>query len=510
MAVKTVDKTVFFDGANLKSINPWDLDSDKGWLVGNRVSRDDLYFLSVPWLYRGVKDRSNSVGTIPFVITRGEIEIDTSSGYKNALGILPAPAALFKRLEMSLVMAGRAYILLERNKNGYVKNLKYVVATSIKEHYNSIGEVDWYDRTINATTIKITVEDIVPLYDADYTTENGPGQSSAARAAMTSAGVLYQADVFIEKYFERGAIKATILTTKGFGQVEADRTQRWWDDVVSGVRNAWAAIVVKGDEIKPVVIGEGLDSLQNDALTTERRQNIATALGLPESRLWSSAANYATAQQDTKNYYSSTIIPDCELIAESFNSRIFTPANRLDGYHIEFTPESLAIYQTDAQAQAGALGQLTGAGVPLIMAMELLGFDLTDGQRIELAPKEITPPALVDTPAPIAPVVETAPVEPNPLEVQTAMRNWQHKALYALKKTGCASVEFVSSLISDTRAAEITDGLKTATTVDEVKAIFDTPIDYHDPIARAVDWLESHTEVKAEVQPAPALEVVND
>uniref|UniRef100_UPI0025A054F8 hypothetical protein n=1 Tax=Klebsiella pneumoniae TaxID=573 RepID=UPI0025A054F8 len=39
----------------------------------------------------------------------------------------------------------------------------------------------------------------------------------------------------------------------------------------------------------------------------------------------------------------------------------------------------------DEAARAAALAQLTGAGIPLLLAMDLLGFELTDKQRLELA-----------------------------------------------------------------------------------------------------------------------------
>ena len=390
-------RLTYFDGASVKALgSPWDVDNNIGWtsLSGDEDKTDEaLLFSKVPWLYRGVRDRSNCVGHMPF-----KIELNGEEVEDDAVPFLDEPTVLFAKLETSLCLTGKAYAKLEVNSSGYIQALRYLVPTTITEHYDKLGVCDYYERTIKGVKYQIPPTEMLAIYDPDWTTENGPGKSSAARAALTSAGVLYHTDLFITRYFQRGAIKATVLTTLGFSETEAKRLQHWWDTVVAGVKNAWAAVVLKGEGVKPVVIGEGLESLQNETLTAERRQNIATALGIPESRMWSAAANYATAEQDTKNYYLSTIIPECELIAEAINAQVFTAEHNLEGYELEFQSETLDIFQAEAGEQAGALQALVTAGFPLLMAADLVGIDLTDEQRAELesmeAEPEPTPPQL--------------------------------------------------------------------------------------------------------------------
>ena len=195
------------------------------------------------------------------------------------------------------------------------------------------------------------------------------------RQHWQSAGVLFNVDKFLSNFFERGAIKATILTTKGYNREEASKLKQWWQSFIQGNNNSWSTEVLNGDAIDTTVIGEGLESLSNLSLTTERRQNIAAAIGVPESRMWSSAANYATSQQDEKNYLNGTIVPECDLIAGVFNSKLFTAENKLAGYSIDYDYESLDAFQEDVAAQTQALMNLINAGVPLIMAMDIVGMD---------------------------------------------------------------------------------------------------------------------------------------
>ena len=119
----------FFDGK--KAINAWDVDDLTGWTVLGDRGTEARYFASVPWLYRAVKDRSNNVARMPFSIMRGDEEVDSSGKYSNALTFLPNPRALFSRIEMSVAMTGKAYLIIERNRGGYVKGLKYCAQTSI-------------------------------------------------------------------------------------------------------------------------------------------------------------------------------------------------------------------------------------------------------------------------------------------------------------------------------------------------------------------------------------------
>jgi len=517
------NQLTYFDGAQVKSLNPWETDDPTYWttLTGDDKPKGEAeYFRTVPWLYRAVKDRSNNVGRMPFIIYKGKAEFDNSTDYANKLDWLDNPTKLFKQLEMSLAMCGKAYARMEVNKGGYIQSIKYMLPTSIKEHYNELGEIDYYERRIKSTVvINLPPEQVLALYDPDYMTENGPSKSSAAMAALQSAGVLYQADNFVAKFFERGAIKATILTTLGFSQVEAERMQHWWDDVVAGVRNAWAAIVVKGQEVKPVVIGEGLESLENESLTKERRQNIATAMGVPESRMWSAAANYATRVQDDKAYMEGTIIPDCDLIVEGFNTQVFTPEYKLEGYSLGFQYETLDIFQDDALLQAQALSQLTDEKLPLLMAIDLVGIDLTKEQRAELEQAVKDKQIRTDEMAKLTqqqpilqPIQETQSIgQPaNSQATNNAMAAWQRKALKRLKENGSAVCEFISADISEEDNTRILAELEYCKTVEDVKSIFSARTtemtsfaEGSNQIKRALEWLEKHDTPIVPVPVAP-------
>lgn len=526
---------IIYDG--IKAINPYDFDSNVGWTILSGEDQPegiDRYFQRVPWLYRGVVDRANNVRNMPFSITRGEDEIDSSADYQNALeraggkpGILPNPKRLFGQIEMSLTMTGRAYVFLETNNSGYVRSMKYCNPNSITEILDPVtGELINYERQTGTTSKRWPLTQFIAFSDPDYMTEQGAPRSSAAIAALTAAGVLFNADRFISEYFRRGAIKATILQMDGGSAQEADRLQNWWEKVITGVKNAWAAFVLRAKAIVPVVIGEGLEGLQNNELTTERRQDIATALGIPESRLWSAAANYATAKGDTQNYYKSTIIPECDLIAACFNEQLFTKEHKLDGYHLEFQSESLEIFQADQGEQATAakafVDFLTAAPTAEIAketAAEF-GFELSDAMitaidamfakkdenaaqmRERMQPKPDQPNATMpegDQAQEDTADQEDQQQELTPQEMTAARASWRRKAINAIKRGDNPNVEFTTSALPRRMCDAIHYELETAKTADDVRAIFEAnPLP--DPMAelkRANDLLEKVMNVPA-------------
>lgn len=485
-------QTIIYNGKTV--VSPWNVDSNVGWTVlGETSGSEAAYFRHVPWLYRAVKDRANNVGAMPFAIMQNETVKDSSDKYTNWLQFLPSPGRTLRLLEMSIAMTGKAYLFLETNKSGYIKSVQYCAPSTIEAVRGNNNEITGYKRRVGSQTVIVPPSNILAIYDPDYCVESGEPKSSAAQAALVSAGVLYNADHFISDYFERGAIKATVLSMDGGGKDEAERLTHWWSDVVGGIKNAWAAIVLRSKSVTPTIIGEGLEGLQNETLTTERRQNIAAALGIPESKMWSSASNYATRVEDEKAYYNGTIIPECWLIAEAFNTQVFTAEHKLAGVRLEFLPETLEIFQEDRAAQAGAakgfadfLAACPTADIALQTAL-MVGFEISDelekaiveyyAKKEERSEEMAQQLANAPTPPEQGEQEEdeqSGEEEPNQAEVRSALAAWKRKAVRAVERGESAQVEFTSSVIPARVREAIRYELEACKTVEEVKAAFES------------------------------------
>ena len=140
--------------------------------------------------------------------------------------------------------------------------------------------------------------------------------------AADAAGLIYNADQFGKGFFERGAIPAVLLSVAGNpSEMEMQRLGDRWKRMLGGVQRAWETFVVRG-EVQPQVVGQPIKDLAMPELTDSKRQDIATALGVPHSLVASDAANYATAQADRLNLYDFTILPEATLVARMINTQV--------------------------------------------------------------------------------------------------------------------------------------------------------------------------------------------
>jgi len=283
----------------IKSVSLNDLPHE-AWqfITGDDTTSGDIanYMRTIPWMFRGVDIRSSALTNIPFLIMKGEDVFDDSEDWQNKLGFLPRPKQLFGLIEAALTIFGYSYLF--REKNAYKnKGLRYLLPTSIKAKINEkTGEVSFV-RTLNGKGTAYTPEEIIYLWKPDPFVEIGPPKSSPAMAAANACGVLLNVDLFATQFFKQGAVKTTLLTTTNIMPAERDRLKSWWKRVL-GMEKAWQTDIINAEKITPVTIGEGLESLQNNDLTESKRIDIAAALGIPYSVLFSNASNRATAEQD--------------------------------------------------------------------------------------------------------------------------------------------------------------------------------------------------------------------
>lgn len=512
----------YFDGK--KSLT-WD--SDVGWTI---LSGDDAneavakeYFESVPWLYRGVGLRSDAVASMPFALYKGKREWDTSGDWQNKIGFMPDPADLFWLIEASLTLTGKAYLFSDNVLGGRARQrLRYILPDSVKPVYDEAnGNVlTGFERWDGKKWIPFGFADIVYFWGLNPYTENGPGEASPAKAAMAAAGVLYNVDEFISSYFKHGAVKATIFTAEGIAPEEAKRFENWFVDKVAGIGNAFRTKVLNALKMQPVVVGEGLESLSDNNLSKDKREDIGGALGIPQTKLFSGDASGlgggGVTEADDIKFYNETVIPQCNFIAGVLNTQVFEPL----GLRLRFLPETLDIFQEDEEQRSLSFGHLMTAfetASTLAIArfgLTQLGFEMSDEMEAWLeehfAEKEKRA-AEMATMVASAPADEEdeeeqeqePPANSNQKAIDADLDKWRRKSLKALERGKEAAVEFVSDVIPADLAAVVTQGLTLATDEAQVKAVFELVEDWQpaDPflliaaeLKRANDLLEATIE----------------
>lgn len=429
-------------------------------------------FRKVAWLYRGVMLRAQAIGALPFAIFKGGRELERSADYANRAGFFADPARLLALVEAALSLFGYAYLFVRRNRVRPL-GLRYLDPATVEPLIDSRSGLTGFTRQLGSEKDQYEVGDLVYFWGVDPFVEIGHPKSSPAKAALAAAGVLMHVDEFAAKFFERGAIKATVFSAPaGIPEAERLRFRDWLRRFFGGgLDNAHAIEVLNADKTEATVIGEGIHELADNALTREKREDIATALGVPHSLLFSNAANYATARQDKLHFQSKTVLPEAEFIQQALNEQLFMPA----GYRFEFRPEEMAAFQEEEASRATAFRELS-ARLPASLAMRILGFDLPSGvswqevdelstaymtqTRNETQNKEFA----TQTPR------EGAEKEEDPEAAD--LKRWQRKALKRLKGGRGADVPFESEHIEEERRATIEAALSEAQTPEELHAAF--------------------------------------
>ena len=441
---------VFAVGSGVKAIS---LDSLQNWgdlgimpwaTEGGQQSTTTLA-AEVAFLFRAIHLRAGALADVPWAIYRAASDValwESDTAAPPALAQFANIEELLYRTEIALCLSSTAYWFKERNRVK-VLGLRWLDPTSMAPHWTPQG-IDYYVRSANSTTAHLVPDDVVYIWN------RGLGETEPmpppARAAMHAAQALYNTNAFVRAFFERGAIKATLLTVDGpASPAEREKLKAWWARALAGVRNAFGAEVINA-AVKPIVIGEGIGELSNTALTAEQREDIATALGVPHSLVMSNAANFATADADRKNFYDTTIIPECSSMARQINAQLFEPL----GLRFAWLPEAMNIYQADETQRASAVASYVNAGMPLSVAVRLLGIDLPEG----VEPEDLDPEPQPAPVAPPAPVQESDAQAPEGKAIEAAQfRRWLKKK--PERDIGDFEAAYLSPVEMDELAAEV-------------------------------------------------------
>lgn len=468
-----------FDG--VKSI-PLNQLPEAAWTVlqGEYNDSDKLekYRKAVGVLKRCIIIRQNSVRRVPWCILDASgktLYESTEPRLPQNLRWLRSMRHLIGLTEAALILKSEAFWYKKMSLANTVMDLRWFSPVATKAKWTGEGLTS-FERIVKsgAQPETYSTDDIVYIWLADAMQETKPDASLAA-AAMSSAGVLFNVDQFAINFMERGAIKATLLTApKNIAPQEKARLKTWWDRFYRGVKNAGAAEVV-ADDVKPVVIGEGLKELSDTDLTGERREDIATTLGIPHSMVFSNASNFATAQQDEVNFYNMTVIPECDIIGEAANEQLFDAL----GLQFQFQPEKMDIYQDDEANRASAFKDYVTGGMRVSVAAQILGVELPNQMEYADLDTGSTPADPTGSTAPDpAQTNQAEPITPDQVKAlrKADLEKWQRKALKRIESGKSADCEFESDWLSQLEIQLIRSRLDVSYSKSVVNTIFEQAV----------------------------------
>lgn len=323
----------------------------------------------VPWLYRGINVIAEAIVNLP--------RDDDALEYAN---VKIDFATILNELVGDYLLAGAMFACMEENAMGGNRTMRRFHPKTIKLITDATEGLVGFERNLRDNQKYFyEVGELAHAWIPSRTSEIAIGDAPAT-AAIRASGLLSSIDEHAVKYFEAGAINPTIAKIEDFQaypESEQERTKSILDRLFGRGNQTAHRIAPVGTNIEFETIGSPMSELAVPELTTAKREDISTALGIPQSLLFSNATNFATAQQDNRHFYEKTIIPLARKIESMFN-RYFDHYG-IDGELI-FREQQLEVFQTDEAMRSGSLLNLVNVGMPLTLAMEVLGYDLTDDQ----------------------------------------------------------------------------------------------------------------------------------
>jgi len=296
--------------------------------------------------------------------------------------------------------------------------------------------------------------------------------------------VLRNIDIYADMYFKNGAVNPTLISVEGGSTLPADveRLKAWYKRMLSGVRKAFGIEMING-KISAQTIGYALKDLATTELTSSKREDVSTALGIPQTLLFSNAANYATAQQDDLHFYDKTVKPKAIRLQNALNKQVYEKM----GYYLKFHPERMEMYQQQEEQKSASVVSLYQAG---IMTLEEVR------EHMNLAPLSTVniepPPVSIDngqkpdnnrtdsvnssatTPTDDASPTKATHVHEHAENAATAeLEKWQAVALKRLKENKFTkALEFTSDVIRPSLMEAIKGNLENVTDATEIKRVF--------------------------------------
>lgn len=346
-----------FSGGSLKSI-PFDQMPPEAWKVltgGTGTSYGALaLYESVPWLYASVELIAGTLSSIPTSFH------DTRTGKVVDRPPLPFHFDVYEALTGAggdLLLFGAAYWHKGVNRMGLPTQLKRMLPSSVKPEYSEDTGLTGFKRALGGTVLPLSVSDVAYVWKASRSGEIGPGVPPV-KAALKAAGMLKDIDDYAIGFFQNGAVETTILFFDGNpSAAELEKVETRLRRSLTSIRNAFRFIALR---TKPEVVklGSTPDKLTLPELTDSKRQDVATALGVPHSLLYSADASEAVAREDDLHFYGKTVIPMALHVCAALSAQVFRPF----GLALKPHPERLEVFQQMEVEKADSLSLMFDRG----------------------------------------------------------------------------------------------------------------------------------------------------
>jgi HK97 family phage portal protein len=485
-----------------------------GWVDmfgnGEKLSGGIGAYAKIPLVYRCTRLISDSLASVDLKVYKGK-------GKQKQEVEWPFEIDTFDwtwRTVSSILLLGASYSVGQRNILGMDIGLEWIDPTTVTPELDRESREIYFRRNDGVVGGKTAwgADEMVYIREVNFGDGVKPGPS-AVSVAMGDANLTNFMTKFVSYYFEQGAMPLTILPIPAnTSDSEVKRVEKMFKSMASGIRRAWSIMALRAgkDSGQPFTLTPPLKDLAMPQLDTKVRKAIADAFGIPITML-DDAANYATASEHNSQFWKTCIRPHGKRIASVLNKYL-----KRYGIYAEYAFEELDEFQEDEANRADSVVKLTDAGMPLLVALDVLGYDLTKDQ-IEAIAAEVerrrkvqeqiaqaeagggSTPALQNDAAQASSPTGGAAQANSPIgtsngdgknppstplqeggQIRSALYHWKRAALVSIKTGHGVNIDFDHPAIPEEMAELIRVELGSCKSTDDVHIVF----------KRAREWIK--------------------
>jgi HK97 family phage portal protein len=445
---------------------------------GSILSNEADAYTRVPLIFRAIRLRCNSLTRIPYYIYNDADEIVEKYKFEDSLPL----RNLLWLSEAAILLKGASYVLKNKNVYGYQRGLQWLnpftVTAQLRGEELNFKQILPNGQSYPKSGGYWTVDDFLYFKEFNPLDDLGAG-ISATQVALGDGQILAGSTKFLAEFFGNDALPVTmVVLPSGTKETERERVETWFKRKLGALRGAVQRVLGVSADIKIEKLTSELKTFDFDKVDAHAVQGISDAFDIPQSLLRStSGANKAISDNERRSFIEDTIIPRTK-----FYESIINPFLEEFGQRIEFVPEELTEMQEDETARAASLNQMVTAGVPVVAALDILGYDISDSsmriirkserRKISQAERIANQPAVdPSNPDDLDEQDKNGQDENNPT-IKAELDKWFRKAMKKMKSGKSADVEFESDIIPEDKMELIEDALKTVKNEDELKAVF--------------------------------------
>lgn len=274
-------------------------------------------YLASVWAYRCITIRAKAIAGIPLSFSENDIPLPDKHPLVKTLG--GRNSRLLRRTEANLLIWGAAYwrpAYTDRELKVYDLNPQTI--EQVKDRHGIQGFIQRIDGQIVAE-----YEPGELIYFADFDPDDDLGGLPPTHWVLNSIGLDQNIERFAISYFENDATPAGLLVTEqDIQETDAERIADRFRQMFRGAANKFkTAVLGRGATYQAVT--PPLNDLALETLDSKVKRRIAGAYGVPTTiALMDDAANFATAHEQRKGFYTETILPEIDLILDVINSQL--------------------------------------------------------------------------------------------------------------------------------------------------------------------------------------------